>query len=338
MFNKLIMRIYNNRFFLHILTLLRVGQSRTNRLVPGLYCFNYHRVGDKESTKFDPNVYSCTSIQFEKHIKFIKKNFKILSIADVVEALNSGEVFKEKCALITFDDGYVDNYKTVFPILQRHHLSATFFIPTQFIGSSLIPWWDELAHVLRESSVDKVQLDGWNEAVVIDHKNIAKTIRSVSRLLKLETETVMQTKLDNVRKALKVNKDISHEKIQLFMDWDMVKEMHVAGMDIGSHSCTHQILSHLTSEQQNEEISGSREIISSRIGYAVESFAYPVGGYDAYNDTSIELVKKNGYSLAFNCEKGITTGFKNNEFVINRFNVNDNCSVEGLMKLIWSAR
>lgn len=338
MFNKLIMRIYNNRFFLHILTLLRVGQYRTNRLVPGLYCFNYHRVGDKENTKFDPNVFSCTSSQFEKHIEFIKNNFKVLSINDVVNVINSKEAFKEKCALITFDDGYVDNYNTVFPILKRHQLPATFFIPTQFIGSSLIPWWDELAHVLRKSSVDKIQLDDWNEAVVIDHKNIGKTIRSVSRLLKLEKETVMQTKLDSVRTALKLNEETNNEDIQLFMNWSMVNEMHEAGMDIGSHSCTHQILSHLTYEQQNEEISGSRNIIRSQIGHNVESFAYPVGGYDAYNDNTIELVKESGYSLAFNCEKGITTDFKNNEFIINRFNVNDNCSVEGLIKLIWSSR
>jgi len=338
MLNKTVKRIFNNRFFLHILTLLRVGHYRTNRLKSGLYCFNYHRVGDKRQTKFDPNVFSCTSAQFEKHIQFIEKHFKVLSINDVITILKSGNTFTEKCALITFDDGYIDNYDTVFPILKRHQLPATFFIPTQFIGSRLIPWWDQLAQMLRNSTAKQIQLKDWHEPVTIDNKNIDKTIRNVSRLLKLETETPMQIKLDSVRSALKLDEEIDNEKVQLFIDWHMVKEMYVAGMDIGSHSCSHQILSHLTEEQQTEEINKSRELITSQIGHAVEAFAYPVGGYDAYNANSIRLVKSAGYSLAFNCVKGITQDLKDGEFVINRFNVNDNCSVEGLIKLIWNSR
>jgi peptidoglycan/xylan/chitin deacetylase (PgdA/CDA1 family) len=76
---------------------------------------------------------------FEKQIRFLKKNYKILSGADLQEWLNrDGNPVESKGAkgvLITFDDGYGDNYTNALPILRRYLCPAIFFVSTGLINN-----------------------------------------------------------------------------------------------------------------------------------------------------------------------------------------------------------
>ncbi|HCH69557.1 MAG TPA: hypothetical protein DE042_03485, partial [Colwellia sp.] len=81
----------------------------------GLYCFNYHRIGDCTKTPFDPNLYSCSEEQFKKQIQFIKKNFQVITLEEVLLLAEHKLPLNRRYALITFDDGYIDNYEVAYP-------------------------------------------------------------------------------------------------------------------------------------------------------------------------------------------------------------------------------
>ena len=84
----------------------------------GVYCFNYHRIGNPEQTAFDPNVFSCTAEIFEQHLHFFQKHFEIISTDDLLDLYPNNSVSK-KYAVITFDDGYQDNYQFAYPLLKQ---------------------------------------------------------------------------------------------------------------------------------------------------------------------------------------------------------------------------
>ena len=81
----------------------------------GLYCFNFHRIGNADNTAFDPCVFSCDVDSFKKYLDFFKKNFRVIALAELYSLIREGRPINEKLALITFDDGYRDNYD--MPIL-----------------------------------------------------------------------------------------------------------------------------------------------------------------------------------------------------------------------------
>ncbi len=93
-------------------------------LSPGLYVFNYHRIGDSSITAFDPNVFSCDEEHFDAHLKLIASRFRVINTSELLELIESGARITEHLAMITFDDGYADNYSKAFPLLAARDLPA----------------------------------------------------------------------------------------------------------------------------------------------------------------------------------------------------------------------
>jgi peptidoglycan/xylan/chitin deacetylase (PgdA/CDA1 family) len=86
-----------------------------------------------------------------------------------------------------------------------------------------------------------------------------------------------------------------------------VKEMSAAGIEFGSHSVTHPVLSRVGPEQLAHELAASKRRIEEAIGKRVDTFAYPVGGEGAYNDTVLAAVRDAGYRLAVSYRTGVAT-------------------------------
>jgi len=102
----------------------------------------FHRVDDR----YPENPVTCTSRGFEEFCAFFARHFTVVPLGELVERLATGRDVGGLLA-ITFDDGYLDNREVAAPILSRRGLPATFFVATDFIGSSQVPWWDAEAGI-----------------------------------------------------------------------------------------------------------------------------------------------------------------------------------------------
>src|SRR5262245_780264 len=98
----------------------------------GVLALNYHRVGDGSQSMFDRGLWSATAEAFVDQIRFCKAHFDIISPADLPDVLARG---RGRYILVTFDDGYRDNYEVAFPILKGEGVPATFFVASGFIDS-----------------------------------------------------------------------------------------------------------------------------------------------------------------------------------------------------------
>jgi len=274
-------------------------ELRWRTLGRGLYCFNYHRIGDPTACGFDRGVFSCSVDRFREHVGLLKQRFQIIDIAELLEVPNRG-LPRKPLALITFDDGYIDNYAFAFPVLKEFGVTAAFFIPTAFVGGSSLPWWDEIAWSIRNATVERFRLNGGKEEFDLKANEVEPTISAVLRLVKTRRQMPMEEQVAEVRDATRPAGSIEDAGAGLFVNADQIREMRRAGMDIGSHTHTHRILSHLDETSQHAELEQSKAILERLLGEPVTSVAYPVGSLSAYGPETCRIAESLGYRVGFN--------------------------------------
>lgn len=272
--------------------------ARWRMLPRQLYCFNYHRVGDPKLTDFNRNIFSCSAERFEEHVRCLRERFDLLTMDRLCHLLNTQHVGRRPPALITFDDGYVDNYTTAFPILRRYGAPATFFLPTAHIGSSEIPWWEEIHWQLRQAAGRQVWLAGAPGPFEIVPNDGERSIRRVANFVK-SRPIPMSQQMEEVREACGGMRP-RPDQGRLFMDWREVREMQSKGMDFGAHTHTHAVLGHLDVPSQRAELTRSKEILEGVLGRPVQSVAYPVGTRTAYTPDTCAVAAAAGYRIGFN--------------------------------------
>ncbi len=105
----------------------------------------FHRVDDRCAS----DAISCSVEKFDRFCSFFRRYFVVVPLSQLVDKLRRGEDIGRHLA-ITFDDGYLDNHDTAAPRLKEQQLPACFFIATDFIGSTKVPWWDREAGIASE--------------------------------------------------------------------------------------------------------------------------------------------------------------------------------------------
>ena len=262
----------------------------------GLLVLNYHRIGSAAGQPFDWGLWSASEEQFDEQVRFVKQ-FDVIGPPDLEQAFRDQ---RGRYVMITFDDGYRDNYEAAFEILRAHGVGATFFLSTGFLDRPRISWWDEIAWMVHTSSVQRLDL-GHRFPTSIDlgpaeRENAIRTLLRHSKNLPGEQTEAYLTELADVTGR---GRCPAAEADGMWMTWNMVREMHAGGMWFGSHTVTHPILSRHNQEVQTFELRESRRRIHEELGIWVNSLSYPVGGPTALNETTLECLKAEGYRWAF---------------------------------------
>jgi peptidoglycan/xylan/chitin deacetylase (PgdA/CDA1 family) len=280
-----------------------------------LLVLNYHRVGTASETPYDPGVFSATGEEFERQIAYLKRHFHMATLDETI-AIAHGQPSHQASVLITFDDGYRDNYSVAFPILRSHGVQGVFFLPTSFIGTDHVPWWDLIAFIVKQSRSKRLRLKYPHERTFnLSRCTAASVIREVIRLYRLPATTDPSRFLGELLVACGVS-EMPNLLERCFMTWDEVREMARCGMAFGSHTHSHQILSELSAADELDEICRSRQVLEENLNSRIASFAYPSGDRGTFSERTAAAVKANGYRIAFSFYGGV-----NRPGEINPYNV-----------------
>ena len=282
----------------------------------------YHRIGDTESNSYDPAVFSASAEQFGEQVAYLKKHFRILTLDELLDSAARAGSLRGAGFYLTFDDGYLDNYSLAFPILRTQGVQGTFFLPTSFIGTDRVPWWDSIAYVFRNSKQGVIHLDYPFEATYDTHGERWRD--ELRRLLKhfKSPQTAQPARfLEQLQSVCGVPMP---ERANLFMNWEQALEMRQAGMEMQSHAHSHEILSKLTPAAQYEELVTSKRTLDERLGNGCRAICYPVGGADCFNQDTIDAARRAGYVCGFTYIGGLTTPGHTDLFRIRRLSVEAN--------------
>jgi peptidoglycan/xylan/chitin deacetylase (PgdA/CDA1 family) len=286
-----------------------------------LIVLNYHRIGNTHESLYDPDTFSATTEELERQIVYLKRRFHIATLEETM-AIAEGRSPRTASVLITFDDGYLDNYTVAFPLLRLHGVQGVFFLPTSFIGTNHLPWWDLIAYTIRHSRAEVVRLN-YPEPGIFDLSGSGKLL-STRKILQLYKHPDMLDQ-DRFFRELKVacgyvgppNMD------RCFLNWQEAREMQQAGMAFGSHTHRHEILSKLSAAEEREELSRSRQILERELGGRVEALAYPVGLRHTFCARTQQALRDSGYRAAFSFYGGVNQPGRIDPLEIRRFGVGD---------------
>ncbi|OGL44902.1 MAG: hypothetical protein A2W05_06525 [Candidatus Schekmanbacteria bacterium RBG_16_38_10] len=270
----------------------------------------YHRVAPKAPPFFESVIRPDI---FERQIRFLKKHYNIASLEEIESAaFNDGG---KDMVVITFDDGYRDNYIHAFPVLKRYDVPASVFLTTDYIDTNRLLWFDELAWILYRSWLvtDRNMLinDSATYEVALEfglisggRENTGRyTLCSLASLLK----PLPQVQRDMFIKELAARYRVNiwpDDNSRVMLSWDEVRNMAVNGISFGSHTKTHPVLSAIPIADVREEIAGSKKIIEDKLQKAVTTFAYPFGKKDDYTEQVVTILNREGIKRACTTNRG----------------------------------
>jgi peptidoglycan/xylan/chitin deacetylase (PgdA/CDA1 family) len=269
-----------------------------------LTIFNYHRIFNEKQppkTKFDNGVFGVSQKILYEQLNYLKKHTKILDEPSLIKKIKKGKLGKGPFSMITFDDGYIDNYQLAIPILKKLNLTAAFFIPYSLIEKRILGWWDQIAYIIKNSSKKHLNCFGYNSKLQGNKLEAIAFFHQIMKTLPFRKTVNLIKELSDATDSLPPS---SEEMSNQLMTWKHIKEIQNQGHTIGSHTCRHLVLATLEPQEQLNEIAQSKKLIEAKIGTIVRSIAYPVGGTKHFNNTTQKLVVKTGYNLAFSFNTG----------------------------------
>lgn len=303
-----------------------------------LYIVMYHYVRNLKYSRF-PEIKGLDLQFFKKQIQFFKENFNIITMEDVIASYTDNYNLPEKAVLLTFDDGYSDNYLNVFPILREENIQGSFFIPGKtFVEHQLLDV-NKIHFVLASTNINNLVQDIFkqlnyyrgkefdipsNEELfkkyAKDERFDKKEVIFVKRLL----QTVLPEELRNTIASNIFNKyvGLSEEKFayELYMNYDQIKCMQRAGMYIGMHGYDHYWLGELESQKMQQDIDKSLEVMSEIINPKLWVMNYP---YGSYNDNVINYIQSKGCVLGISTDVRIADLSIDNKYILPRLDTND---------------
>ncbi|MGH8520587.1 MAG: polysaccharide deacetylase family protein [Gammaproteobacteria bacterium] len=264
------------------------------------YIICYHRIIPEQVARAEHShdTLWVTPKTFEEQVHWMQRIGEIVPYERILDMSTPND---RPLFVITFDDGWKDNYDYAFPILKKYRAPAIIFLVTAAIDTGELFW--------PEDVVTKTQR-------VIDAGDSERVKAALSLLCPpgchLDPDKPLADQAEICVEALKLLTDMErkhriaayHDVIGMqqaplqgyILTWDQIREMQADGIAFGSHTHTHRILKYASPEKIEEELIRSRDIISSEVGKPVEAFAYPNA---RYNGNEGEILARCGYRYAF---------------------------------------
>jgi len=263
----------------------------------GLVVLNYHRIGQAAGAPYDHGLWSASQEDFSEQMRFLQRHMDLVDPVDLAQLRDRP---RGRYAMVTFDDGYRDNYEAALPVLRHERVRATFFVATGFIDRPSLPWWDEIAWMVRTSRQSRLDLRPWLDTPVdIDEPARERAVRTLLRAYKTLPDERLQAYLTAVGEATGSGRAGPGHADHFWMTWDMLREMRDAGMTIGGHTVNHPVLANMGIAQQREEILRCGQRLAEELGRPMDCFSYPVGNPAAFDERTREVLAEAGVRWAF---------------------------------------
>ncbi|MCI5123035.1 MAG: polysaccharide deacetylase [Candidatus Electrothrix sp. AR5] len=290
------------RFFDQVGILKILDFLRGNNLI----ILNYHRVYRGElATAFDEELFGPSLESFTQQMRWLKENRAVfLSEDELIYFQQKQKKIPKRSVLITFDDGYKDNFTLVYPVLRSLHIPAIYFIPAEAIMDRKLGWWDIISFFIKNTRKKTISITG-REFSLLNDREKKDAILHLLQLMKTEPHSRTQDLLNVLSKECEVGFPSYDEQDAELMTRKEIEEVQNNGIAIGSHTVSHRVLATLDENEQFEELCSSKRLLEDMLPGKIRSFSYPVGDYTAFTKKTKDLAKKAGYDISFSFKTGV---------------------------------
>lgn len=314
----------------------------------------YHYVRDLRRSRY-PQIKGLSTEQFREQIDYISKHYHVISGGDLLNAVIDQAPLPPRALLLTFDDGYIDHFTQVFPILDERKLSACFFPPVRPVLEDCVLDVNKIHFILaavpnKQALVEHVftLLDTYQKTFALPDKETywrrlakpgrydRKEVIFLKRILQRELPPALRQIILNDLFCQHVSGDEAAFARELYMSLDQIKCLHRHGMTIGSHGYNHAWLNSLDAERQAEEIDRSLLFLNA-IGVQSDRWmmCYPYGAYD---DSLLSILTARGCAVGLTTEIGLADLRQCHSLTLPRLDTNDLPKDAGCSPNHWTER
>ena len=299
----------------------------------------YHYVRDLKHSRY-PEIKGLDIKDFKGQIKYLNKHYHFITMEMLIDAIENKKSLPAYSALLTFDDGYLDHFQYVFPLLDEYKIQGSFYPPVKAITEHEVLDVNKIHFILAaEKNTQKLvneifkQLDNYRSCFKLESNSyyfekLAKPNRFdtaevifIKRLLQRELDEKLRKIISRNLFEKIIGWDEESFSRELYMDVEQLQCMQRNGMHIGSHGYDHYWLGTLTKQQQENEILRSLDFLK-QVGCDLNKWTmcYP---YVNYNETTIELLKLLNCKLALAVNADTANLNKHNKYALPRLDTND---------------
>jgi peptidoglycan/xylan/chitin deacetylase (PgdA/CDA1 family) len=264
---------------------------------------------------------------FRGQLSYLAERYRFVSLDEVSNMINDQEPLMPGGIVVTFDDGYQDNYTLARPALISHAIPATIFVATGAVDGSIPIWTQELREAVLGGSRRVVDLRpfGWELWRLDTDQDRQRCLESLRNRLKAmpedqreQTATAVLHELGWSKEALSNARSFS----TLMMTWEMVRGWQKDGLTVGAHTVSHKILTRISEEAAEWEIVESKRYIEAQVGQPVRHFAYPNGTSRDWSSIIQNLVRRAGFQSACTTVYG-TNALGDDLYALRRIEIQD---------------
>ena len=285
----------------------------------------YHRIDDPDRQGFygfRDNV-SATRETFAAQLDYLVKNYDVVTLDDCIAWIEGRSPLSSRAVLITFDDGYRDNFLSAGPELTSRNLRAVLFAATGFMDDQATFFWDWVAEAFRWSDLTEASLPLLGPAIFDTPQQRQIVARRWIKAAKALLEEKKQYQIGNLANRLQVPPP--HEPpAGLHMSWPEIGASARDCFDIGAHTVSHPIVSRLGIHEAEREILQSKTTLENVLGSPVRAFAFPNGQPGDFSPDHESILEKLGFSIGFAAHGAMTlpAEARQRPFALRRVGVN----------------
>lgn len=299
----------------------------------------YHgiRTEDDSNTLTEYNLMHVPVQQFRKQMLYLKKHYHVISLSQAMNHIEGKRSLPNNSVVITFDDGYRNNYTLGWPVWKELDLPVTIYAVTDFIQNQDLLWPDRLMLAIATTTKAGFELainDQDLKFSLSTKQEKDEAYLCLLQMMKSMNQMCLSNTLETIEERLRVNRDLYEEHLLSPCTWNQLKEMVSSGLvEIGAHTVGHRILTRLSEENGQKELIESKNQIESQLNATCAHFAYPNGSSGDFNTVTEKWVKDAGFKSAVTTIEGFNTLYSN-PFTLNRLGIYGHYTPAGFASMV----
>jgi peptidoglycan/xylan/chitin deacetylase (PgdA/CDA1 family) len=284
----------------------------------------YHRIlnEDDDQMRYAQRSLVVSERIFASQMAFLVRKYNFIPLSKLADALIENRTLPKWSLVITFDDGWRDNFSCAFPVLQIYKIPATIFLTVNYIESNRTLWFLRIGYILASNILAPEKIMKILSSFTGGYASPYPGDTGFMELLKKYKMDVIENLINRLSEESS-NSGIESSDSREMLNWNEIVSMKQFGVDFGSHGLSHSILTLLSPAEIKEELCLSKMILEEKIGEKVLSFAYPNGNHDPKVRS---LVREAGYKCALATNASAVEDNSIDPFMLGRIGIHNDIS------------
>jgi peptidoglycan/xylan/chitin deacetylase (PgdA/CDA1 family) len=272
-----------------------------------LVILRYHSIcNDNDTPAYVSSSITLPVSVFDRQMRHLSQHYRCISLDEAVQCLAHLRPLPPRSIVVTFDDGYQDNYQYALPVLVKYRIPATIYLVSSTLTVGRVLWTSRLRQILAVSRVSSLALPELSHTPLPLDNDAARfsSARTLTNTLNVMPDGTRHQWIERIAEALQAAPTPPAQ--HWFLTLGQIDEMRRNGISFGAHTVTHPNLPGLAADEARFEVEQSRNDLQRLMHTDIVHFSYPNSGalHPHFSDKIVGLVRNAGYHSAVTSQEG----------------------------------